>query len=334
MVISTCGFGSTGASAVLDFLRGYDDVYLLDSLEFQLVHEPDGISDLKYHLTQSRERIGCNAAIKRFLRLKNTPLGYKLKHLGVDFDEITDRYIEKLTQVSWKGHSNFDPLDVSSISKNKFCFKFQRAINKVLRTINKRWHYPRFRTRYYSLLTSDRFDDITKEYIHALFNSMGFSMERDIVTDMLFSATNPTLGMEFFDDARAIVVTRDPRDLYVTIENGLWANGFQPWDSVEKFVVYYKSLMEHTIHSNDSRVLEIHYEDLIYNYKATTENIIQFLGYTDRPNNEFLYFDPDISVKYTQRYIRANKFKQDILYIESHLPEYLYNFTEYKSRNL
>ena len=67
MIVSTCGYGSTGASAVLDYLRGYDNVNLLDSLEFQLVHEADGVSDLKYHLTQSRERISIKS--KTILRI-------------------------------------------------------------------------------------------------------------------------------------------------------------------------------------------------------------------------------------------------------------------------
>ncbi|MGN9152241.1 sulfotransferase [Bariatricus sp. HCP3S3_E12] len=334
MIVSTCGYGSTGASAVLDYLRGYDNVNLLDSLEFQLVHEADGVSDLKYHLTQSRERIGCNAAIKRFLRLKKTPLGYKLKRLGVDFDKLTEEYIGELVQVSWKGYSSYDPLDVANIPSNFYLYKARRALNKMLRTICNRWHYPRFQKRYFSLLSEEEFDLITKKYIQKLFDSIGFSLEKDIITDMLFSATNPALGMEFFDDAKAIVVMRDPRDLFLTIQSHLWTNGFQPWDSVEKFVLYYKSLIEHTVRTGDNRILNIQYEDLIYNYEETTQVINAFLGYDNRPANEFKYFDPDVSVRYTQRFTKATQYAAEIKYIEENLPQYLYDFKQYVPRKM
>ena len=42
MVIGTCGFGSTGSSAVSDYLKEFDENCTLDRAEFTIVHFPDG----------------------------------------------------------------------------------------------------------------------------------------------------------------------------------------------------------------------------------------------------------------------------------------------------
>ena len=145
--------------------------------------------------------------------------------------------------------------------------------------------------------------------------------------DMLFSATNPSVGMEFFNDPKAIVVDRDPRDLFLAARRNVWANAYMPWDSAESFTRYYKAVRENSKESK--RALRIQYEDLIYKYYETTSTIMEYLEKDYRPDNEFKYFNPDVSVRYTNRKVDQIEYRDQIAYIERELPEYLYEFHKY-----
>lgn len=327
MIISVNGYGTTGASAVIDFLRGYLDKQVYIGAEFQLLHQPDGICDLKYHLCESRERIASNAAIQRFARIKYNTVGMQLQKQCHEFYPLMDEYIKKITVCEWSGRSGADPSDVTNLSTNKHIRFFQRAMDYLLRNRNKLWHFPKYQKRYYSSLSVQYFDTVTKEFLSKLFSALGLDESRDIIFDMLFSATNPELGMEFFDECKTIIVDRDPRDLFLATRRNIWANAYIPWDDVKKFVAYYKALRENT--KPYEKAMHVQYEDLIYKYYETTDSIMSFLGYTNRPENEFKSFNPDISVRYTNRKVDQTEFSEQIKYIEDTLPEYLYSFSEY-----
>lgn len=46
MLIGACGFGSTGSSAVTDYLKEYNSFQVLDRIEFTWVSDVDGLIDL------------------------------------------------------------------------------------------------------------------------------------------------------------------------------------------------------------------------------------------------------------------------------------------------
>ena len=69
MVIGTCGFASTGSSAVSDYLKEFDQNQVLDRFEFTIPYLPDGLEDLEYNLMQHISRDdSCAIAIPRFKR--------------------------------------------------------------------------------------------------------------------------------------------------------------------------------------------------------------------------------------------------------------------------
>ena len=328
MIVGTAGYGSVGASAVVDFLRGYDGMQTIP-FEFQLIHQPDGIFDLKYYLTQNRGRISCNSAIKRFkILMYQSTYGRCLKKLvGKDYNKIVQAYLEDIIQIKWIGKSGFDPLDISKLPHSSFMFFLYRGINRILHQINSNWDAQICRERYFSLLDEDYFDFRTKKFLLELLKEAEIDLNKNILLDMGFSATNPMLGTEFFDDIKIIVIDRDPRDNYVAAKLDSNINNFMPHDTIEKFVHYFK-LSRSKTKWND-KILRIQYEDLIYHYQETTQMIMDYLGLKERPQNEFAYFDPDVSVKYTKLYEKYPKYNHDIEYIESNLKEYLYNFQPY-----
>lgn len=331
MIIATAGYGSVGSSALLDFLKQYDDIQIIP-FELRIIHGADGIEDLKYYLTQNRDRISCNAAINRFqyLMLKSRA-GCKLRRIvGTQYDDIINKYVRQITIAEWKGQSNYDPLGIGDYSTNDVLRWFQKKILAVLRKINKDWHLP-YKTRYYSIFSGEEFDSITKKFIVELLTNAGIDMSKNIVLDQMMSATNPKFGSEFFDDIKIISVDRDPRDNYMAAQLKKYPNAFMPATDVVSYVNYYRESRLHTIREND--VLYIKYEDLIYKYDETTQKIMNFLGMAERPQKEFYFFDPDISVKYTNMIRRKPECQKEIQYIEENLKEYLYEFKEYKPRS-
>ena len=331
MVIATCGYGSVGTSAVLDFLRGYEDIQVVP-FEFQFLHQADGISDLKYYLTQSRERISCNAAITRFRRLCFKSIaGRRIKGIvGDSYESIVNEYLSSIVCATWKGRSNYDPIDVGDRSGNGLVLKIQRSLSYMIRKVNKEANFPGYKERYYSIMTEEEFDAATRIFLSKLFSAAGIDMSKKLVLDMLFSATNPMQGSEYFDDIKILVIDRDPRDNYIASQLKKFSNKFMPADSVEHFIKYYKTSRENTIWNE--KVLKVQYEDLIYHYDETSSEIIKFLGFTNRPENEFKYFDPDISVRYTNFKNSKKGFEKQVELIEKELPNHLYRFTEYHQR--
>lgn len=321
MIISTSGFGNTGASAVLDFLRGYRDIQILDGIEFQLIHMPDGLLDLKHSLVYSKDRLRSNAAIKRFLSLNNSVVAKRLISKGCDYSALAEEYIHSLTPISWQGSSVYDPTDTIKHKNNLF----KRGLFYLARKFNPNIH-PKFEKRYFLMMDEENFDIKTKEFVKKILNSLNVDVNKDIVLDMLVSAVDPCAGLEFLDETKIIVVYRDPVDLFIRATTHQATNGFFPCVDVEQFICYYKTLMEKTIIGD--KVLCVQYEDLIYRYYPTTERIIEFLGYKNRPDDEFKFFNPDISVKYTNTRPTYNDNKV-IETIDKSLSKYVYNFTDY-----
>ena len=105
MIIGACGFGSTGSSAVSDYLSEFENVQVLDQLEFTWVSGVDGLIDLDYHLNHPHNRTTDSIyAIHRFKkRVNNTLRGYR-KNRKVDpdkFEESAEKFLDSITQVKW-----------------------------------------------------------------------------------------------------------------------------------------------------------------------------------------------------------------------------------------
>ena len=329
MIISICGIGNSGASAVVDYLRGFDDIDIFDSYEFQLLHQPDGINDLKYHLTNNKERITCNVAINRFIRSQKKGLfANQMRYcLGDKYDKWWKEYLAELVPVSWKGEtSNFDPSDISNRPNNYYIRVALNRMERILKKINNKVHLLPYRIKYFGLLTEEEFDAITKKHLNKLMKLLDLNPENKLVIDMLFSSTNMKQGMEFFNSSKAILIDRDPRDIYVSASLHPEDSRFMPNNDSNAFVKYYRSIHECIDNEQDDRILIIKYEDLIYDYLNTTKKINDFLGILHRPQKEYKFFDPTYSEKYTNRQSLYKNQQLDIDYISKELNEYLYSF--------
>lgn len=327
MIIGITGYGYTGSGAVSDLLKEYSGIQVQDDFEFTLSFWPDGLEDLEYHLVENPNRFfSSDISIKRFkefVRKENrSPRGWYKKATHGQFFSLSMKYIDSLTDAKWQGRWMVDPFLCNEFVRTiKYRF-FARIVNRFpcLEGIGNR---VLDREMCFSIRPED-FLDITKAYTESLLQSMGYDTSRTVCLDQPFSANNPIKGMRYYKDSRAIIVTKDPRDLYVLLIKlkVKWV----PLDNVNDYVLYYKKLYETRYDRKD--ILYVAFEDLIYNYQSTVDRIEQFCSIRKEQHiHPKQHFIPNVSIQNTQIYLQYPEYSDAIAFIEKELHDYLFDFS-------
>jgi len=328
MIISVCGFGSTGSSAVSDYISEFSSVQVLDSIEFDLCYRPDGLCDLYYHIKNSQDRTySISYAIERFKHmLKFHILDYysnndknKKKKLKLIFDE----FINSIISVRWYGFQN------ENYSKTKSIFQ-SIVLGHFFNSVYKKNRYPLS-----EISLCDKDIDLLKLFktlVNNVLLFLGMEEGKTVILDQAFSGNNPQASFCFFDNPLAIIIDRDPRDLYIFANEVLVKKKFfkytmfMPTKSVDDFILYYKLIRKNQpyLEKNNS-ILRLHFEDLIYNYDNTSKLINSFCGLNadDRYRKQF---DPNMSIANTQLFKKFPKYQKAIDKITDELKDYLYDF--------
>ena len=152
--------------------------------------------------------------------------------------------------------------------------------------------------------------------------------------DQPFAGNDPGKSLVYFRDARAIIVDRDPRDIYILAKKIYRRQAWQiPTENVDDYIRYYanmhKQLVQNQIcQNNDPNILYVRFEDLVYNYEAASGKIMQFLGLKEH-THPGKCFDPGMSMINTQLYRKYPEFQKEIEQIERSLPEWIFHFEDY-----
>ena len=105
MIIGVNGYGYSGSGAVIDLLKEYKEIQVLDKFEFQWLHQPDGIFDLEYQVVENKGRQNSNAALQRFIRNSRMRPAFALQLATMGkFHKISKEYIQNISLVEWKGY--------------------------------------------------------------------------------------------------------------------------------------------------------------------------------------------------------------------------------------
>lgn len=336
MIVSTCSFGSTGSSAVSDYLKECEGTQVLDKFEFTVATTTDGLTDLEYQLVKKNTRQSSSiCAIQRFQKLIEHFKGSWNRHTGIPISEIeriTNDFLDAITQVQYVGMSpriyKAGNETINRVIGNSL------IMVRIIRPLEKKGFikknhdfYPLDKVRL--SVHPENFYDEAKKFIRELLKGMGADLNKIVVLDQAFSGSDPSSGFPFFEDPYAVIVDRDPRDVYIFAKEVLLSRGrFMPTENVKDFITYYRVIRSSKKSmEKDKHCLYLQFEDMVYDYDHTVPRIDEFLHVQN--NRKKTIFDPSMSVANTNLIKKYPKYADDVKQIEKELPEYLFDFSKY-----
>lgn len=333
-IITCAGYYGTGSSVVSDLLKEFDNCYSLGDYEFRFIQDPDGISDLDYNLVENNHRHNSGYALKKFEKLAKFLSGNKIikkyeKFFDNKFYTETQKYIENLKDLEWKGMWHEDIR-----SRGVLFYYIDRSFNKIATTLNKKIFNKKEQgftliknEKTYCSYPKEKFYVYTKSYIENLCTIANKDKKEFIVFDQLVPPSNLERYNRYFNDIKIIVVDRDPRDCYL-LEKLYYKGTVAPVNDVEKFIKWYFLIRQHRKYERDpENVLRIRFEEAVYDYDKFLNKILSFLNLSE--NNHIKkkkFFNPEISKKNTQLWVKYPEYKKDIEKIEKELKEYCWNY--------
>lgn len=334
--ITCASYYGTGSSAVTDFVSEYEDVFNFTNEEFRFLQDPDGISDLEFNLTDCFNRHNSGHSLKRYKRLVDFYSGnlFGKKYAGFFGDkwkELYYRYIRSLTDFSYPGWWQYDLYD-----RGSFFYFRKRILNKLLhKTIWKNAPDRHLNTMkkeitYCSHPSKEKFLAMTRQYVYALFSSVISGDQEIIMVDQLVPPINVQRYLRYFyDNIQVVIVDRDPRDVFV-LDKYVWKDGILPNDA-ETFCKWFRYTRSHrkTENLDTDQIKFIRFEDLIYRYDQTTDDLAAWLKLDRKkqvkPRSNF---KPEISIRNTQVWKKYPESSLEVEMIEHKLREYLYAFPD------
>lgn len=327
--LGICGFGFSGSGAVLDLLKEYNDVFVADKIELSFIYKPDGLNDLYHNICVSPSRyFSSDSSIRRFIQLmKRNKTVYNQLTKG-QFESYLDEFLNNIIDVKWKGSTSVHAYQDKGISfwKQRFAKALRKRIEK--KTGPLKHHRAPEIEMYYSGISGDVFMQQAITFVSNMMTAMqGESKAKIRAIDQAFSANNPRASFPYFSHPKAIIVLRDPRDIYLLAKCTLGLSGsFIPTDNVVDFITYYRGLLNSSKNiADDNDILTINFEELIYNQEGGRKKIEEFLGIEDRIIDK-RYFKPEISINNTQLWLKYTNYADDIKQIENQMREYLFPF--------
>ena len=326
--IACVGYHGTGSGVIDDLFREFDNVYHgTYEAEVRLLHDPDGISDLEYHLVDNPHRLSSGIAIKRFIAYCKSQERQAQKVFGNKWMKLSTKYAEDLALIKYYGYTQGD------VELASDWIKFKLLVKKVINRLKPRryryasWHnyLPDMQT-YYSLLTEDVFLDKTKRFVEELCKIANKDKMEYVMLDQFISSSNPERCLRYIDDIKTIVVDRDPRDLF--INQILCGSPVLPKEAYQ-FCIMYRNLRKLYGAQCKDQFMIVHFEDMIYKYDEYVNKVLAFVGIDSSHHiNPKKYFNPNDSGARTKLWIQYPEFNDSIAIIEKELAEFLYSFPE------
>ncbi len=243
-IISCASYYGTGSSAITNLLEEYKDCVSLTDYEFRFLYDPDGISDLEFHLVENHHRHTSGYALKRYKRfvdeLGNPHMKKYEYYFQNQWKKLSYEYIDALTEFTHKGYWHQDVTD-----RGLLFYIWKRSCNKLLqktiwrkqpeRALNELPH----EITYCSFPTEEKFLYETQKYIENLFEAANINHTHNLMVDQVVPASNLGRYLRYFKDIKVFVVDRDPRDVYLA-EKYIYKGRIVPTESVEIFCKWYR----------------------------------------------------------------------------------------------
>lgn len=331
-IVDLSGYSFTGKSAYYDLLMEFDGYYSHSKeYEFDLLRIPGGLLDLRHALVDEWSPVRSSEAIRRFMDIVKKLGGERNLHnrlfgLGAHYDwrfpgfsEASENYVESLIDTRWNCDWPFAAAGRSAL---------RIAIDKNL----SRLGLLKEDTVYLSRMTKVDFDLKTRHYLQTLLDNLDVKNIKCLVTNNSFEPVNPSNCLEFFCQAKAIIIDRDPRDIYISAKNaekvGNTAVGKAvTGETIDDFIFRFKA-SRITKNHNVSDVYRTNFEALVYDYENEVGRVIDFLEEdTSIHSQKQKLFDPKTSAKNVGQWknLKDASLLSDAEYIEDKLGTYCLN---------
>lgn len=332
-IIVPTGYMGSGSSAITDLIAEYKDCDNKNrDFEYVFLHCPNGLFDLEDKLLLGNNALRSDEALRTFEKCmkdlydrKYWWVGNYKKILSENFDAITRKYISSITQFNFNGFWYMH-------EKTNVKMFWKLCINKMIKLLSFNKIKPKRVLKYndgmrMSFIDEETFYKLSSEYIKDVLKEI--STEDNLVLDQLLLPFNLHRVDNYFgDELKVIAVERDPRDVFI-LNKYIWGkrNLTVPMPlEVNEFCEFYRNMRKSEIPTNSKKVLRIKFEDLIYQYDKTIDQIEKFMKFDKSDHIKPLTrFNPKISIKNTQLF-NCKEYEKEAKIIEKELKEYLYDF--------
>lgn len=339
-IIGTTGFGESGSSALTNILEEFECVStVIGGATFECKFFSNNLFQLE---TALRNELFVNAAVKEMLyqaKLASNDQFY-ITNFGKDFFfNSTMEYIKTVTG-SWFG-GMYSERDADLIPKEEIK-NFKRAMSLFENLYKNKYglyeqYYwrPSFQTvteQYYGKFDNE-FYKKTQAYTSKIFTPIAQN-KRFILVDALFRPESVVHELNWFLNAKCLIGDRDPRDLYV-INKMYKGEPYLPTWTVETYIDWFKTYRSCNRRNAEhfDTILQLKFEDLIYNYEGSLTKIKNFLNLKDSEHiKKGQVFIPEKSQTNTQLFRKYPQYSKDIEKIEKELEEFCYPYSDIQIR--
>ena len=249
------------------------------------------------------------------------------------FYRLSKEFVDQITELQAHGWWHYDQMQMGPLIKYT-----DELISKVLAVIQGK--HARTTKRYsildiinvqsyFSAIDRQTFYRLARDYVAKVVEALNRDHAEYVMIDQLLPPSNVYQYLNYFDDnIRVVVVERDPRDVYLYTK--VYAREkIIPYDDVKEFCRWYEITRRHrkTEIYDPQKVLFLHFEDLIYRYEETRDRLVAFVGMDSKDHiHPLTTFDPAVSIHNTNMKGKFPQYRDDVVYIEKTLAEYLYRF--------
>lgn len=267
------GYGWTGSGLLIDILKQNSNFNVIGH-EYPLVSEPNGVLDLELHLIENWHFLKCDKAIKEFYKFASKlnkpksyfhPYGLDLtRNLNIDFMLEINSLIQSLIIFEYQGRSRIMSYDKSIIQNLYDRLKWKIFDqNKTL--------------MYFSVIEHSNFHGLIRNFHDRIFlQKLGGNT---LILDQALPFNKISKHEDYFNSSKAIIVDRDPKDIYADLirSGGLIGQELRKKDnkSIDKFVSWYKNQRIKADIPNS--ILQIRFEEIINNPFESESKISTYL---------------------------------------------------------
>ena len=295
--VCVSGYGRSGSSACIDLLKEFEFVDGPDK-EFRIAKDPHGLLDLELSIVDNWEFIRHNTAINDFLEYCSM-LGRGesiFKKVGKNFSDIlyidfmkeSIEYVNRINNFTYFGDTLLHRYRLNALQS------FKQRLNSKLGLSNAA-------LMHFSRPTKERFLVETNRYLRRLFENYAANKNiHKVVLDQAISPTNIKKTLKYFDNAKLIIVDRDPRDIYANMIDKKMFLGMDILNDelAHKYIEWHRIVRQQSIQDVDNapmqdKVLRLNFEDLFLHYEGTIKKIKEFLEIDFNHKDKGVKFNPE-----------------------------------------